>query len=359
MSAPAPKPKPEGNGRLINPRSAYDWSRISNQLDDMGLSATAFRVFCNLLRRSDKHSHTCYPGTRRIAHDCRLNRETVIEALRELEERGMLRIERGWGKRSDYEILPLSSWKLVPKTDQSEIGTGPKEEPGSGRKEEPVGNRDRNPIHSSLNPIQETTTTTPDASRRQTEPVIPEKTVVVDSSGAGGFEAEEKRRDDRLEALRNDFRLNPTQVNEIRRITKDKGISYVEGCIEYTRRNAKKNKPAYLLKLLREDAQITAEPERRAKKHLKPDPKPEGAPSELPADFSAELAWWQSASPAQRENILRDPRFDVFRPSMRKGVTAASLGLPVLRQVLAGLAQEAACAATVLERAQQPEAAAA
>jgi hypothetical protein len=327
----------------------------------MALSMPAFRVYCNLLRRSDKHSHTCYPGSRRIAHDCRANRKTILEALQELEERGMLRVERGWGKRSDYEILPKTSWKLVPKTDQSETGTGPDEEPESGTSFTPVQNRDRNHNHSSSNPIQKTTTTTPGACTPEPEPQTKAETVVVvDSSGAGGFEAEEKRRDERLEALRNDFPLNPTQVNEICRIAKDKGISYVERCIEYTRRNAKKNKPAYLLKLLREEAQITAEPERRAKKHLlKPDPKPEGAPSEPPADFSAELAWWQSATDARREAILRDPRFDLYRKSMRKGVTAASLGLPVLREVLAELAQEASCAATVLERAQQPEAAAA
>ena len=76
-------------------------------------------------------------------------------------------------------------------------------------------------------------------------------------------------------------------------------------------------------------------------------------------DFSAELAWWQSASPAQREDILSDPRFDLYRHRMRNGVTAASLGLPVLREVLAELAQQAACAATALASAQQPEQAAA
>jgi hypothetical protein len=78
-------------------------------------------------------------------------------------------------------------------------------------------------------------------------------------------------------------------------------------------------------------------------------------PSEPPTDFSPELAWWQSAIDAQREDILRDPRFDLNRHRMRKGVTAASLGLPVLREVLAELAQEAACAATEMVKAQQPE----
>ena len=44
---------------------------------------------------------------------------------------------------------------------------------------------------------------------------------------------------------------------------------------------------------------------------------------------------------------------------MRKGVTAASLGLPVLREVLAELAHGAACAATAFVKAQQPDAEAA
>jgi hypothetical protein len=101
---------PEVKDRLINPRAAYDWSRISNELDEAGLSLSAFRVYFNLLRRSDKH-FTCYPGGRRIAEDCGLNRETVIKALHELETRGMLQINRNWGRSSDYEILPLSSWK--------------------------------------------------------------------------------------------------------------------------------------------------------------------------------------------------------------------------------------------------------
>jgi hypothetical protein len=130
------QPKPEVKDRLINPRAAYDWSRISNELDEAGLSLSAFRVYFNLLRRSDKH-FTCYPGGRRIAEDCGLNRETVIKALHELETRGMLQINRNWGRSSDYEILPLSSWKdkdgnlkyppePVGKTDRSENPTSRK-----------------------------------------------------------------------------------------------------------------------------------------------------------------------------------------------------------------------------------------
>jgi hypothetical protein len=99
--------------------------------------------------------------------------------------------------------------------------------------------------------------------------------------------------------------------------------------------------------------------DKKSTRQKAPQPKLEEATSKPQADFSDELAWWQSATEAQREDILRDPRFDVFRPSMRKGVTAASLGLPVLREVLAELAHKAACAATEMVKAQPPEAAAA
>jgi hypothetical protein len=198
-----------------------------------------------------------------------------------------------------------------------------------------------------------TTTTTPVAANAAPTPAP--AAVVVVSSGSGGFDAEENRRDEALEALKTEFRLNPAQANEVRRIAKDKGLAYLEERVSYTRQNAKKNRTAYLLKLLHEDAQITVEPGGKSKRHLKPDPKPEAAPSESKADFSAELTWWQSATQAQKEDILRDPRFDLHRGRMRKGVTAAWLGLPVLREVLAELAQEAACAAAEMAKAQQPE----
>ena len=48
-----------------------------------------------------------------------------------------------------------------------------------------------------------------------------------------------------------------------------------------------------------------------------------------------------------------------YRKSMRKGLTVASLGLPVLREVLTERAQEAAGAASALVKAQPSGAAAA
>jgi hypothetical protein len=242
---------------------------------------------------------------------------------------------------------------------ESRVGKKPKAEHRVGKK--PKAALAKNPTQpwqksqpeiSSTDIKETTTTTTPPAAANAAS--TPAPSVVVAPSG-DGFEAEEKAREERLEMLRAEFRLNPGQANEVRRIAKDKGLAYLEERVSYTRRNAKKNRTAYLLKLLHEDAQITVEPDHKPKRHLKPDPKPEAAPSEPKADFSAELTWWQSATEAQKEDILRDPRFDLFRKSMRKGVTAASLGLPVLREVLAELARKAACAAAEMAKAQQPE----
>lgn len=318
----APKPKPEVKERLINPRAAYDWSRISNELDDMGLSMPAYRVYCNLLRRSDKHSHTCYPGTRRIAHDCRANRKTILEALQELEERGMLKVERGWGKRSDYEILPKTSWTLVPKTDQSEIGTGPDEVPESGTSFTPVRNRYRNPIHSSLNPIQETTTTMPleGGQMKGAPPAAAHPTeVVVVSSGAGCFKADEKRRDERLEALKTEFKLTRKHAAEVRRIAvdPDKGVTYLEAWAEYVHKHAKDNAPAYFLKVLEEDFQFTVSPKRKARTRPKPDPRPEELP---PAPMTLEQ---QQAAEAARRALLESLRNPSESPEAQAQTSAA------------------------------------
>jgi hypothetical protein len=137
--------------------------------------------------------------------------------------------------------------------------------------------------------------------------------VVVVSSASGAFEAEEKARDERLEALKTEFRLNPGQANEVRRVAKGKGIAYLEERVAYARANAKKNRTAYLLKLLREEAQITAEPERKPKRPLKPDPQtlepaaaPAAEPLPLAQAYAAEWAFWQGASEDLRQAWLQD-----------------------------------------------------
>jgi hypothetical protein len=354
---------PEAKDRLINPRSAYDWSRISSELDDMGLSVQAFRVYCNLLRRSDKHSHSCYPGVRRIAEDCRLNKDTVGHAISELEKAGMLKTHKSHGMRTDYEILPLSEWKMPPGSVRNE-GTVETRNgqtvrnggtPVSETKVHPVSEtRGPNPIH--YNPIQETTTTTR-AHAKAARPVAEAPSSF--SSVVGGVSEEppgELCPADRfeLDQLTNDFGSDGRQKAKAEACAKRRGMAFVREQADIVRSNPKIENLAGAFEKACDSPEGWKRRKTAARRKLA-DPKPEAARSEPPADFSAELAWWQSATEAQKEDILRDPRFDLFRKSMRKGVTPSSLGLPVLREVLAELARKAACAAAELAKAQQPE----
>jgi hypothetical protein len=358
---------PEAKDRLVNPRSAYDWSRISSELDDMGLSVQAFRVYCNLLRRSDKHSHSCYPGVRRIAEDCRLNKDTVGHAISELEKAGMLKTHKSHGMRTDYEILPLSEWKMPPGTVRNkgtvETRNGQTVRNGgtpvSETKVHPVSEtRGPNPIH--YNPIQETTTTT--RARAHTKAARPVAEAPSSfSSVVGGVSEEpsgELTLEDRLDLDRIalEFGSDSRQKAKAEATAKRRGMAFVREQADIVRNDPKIRNLAGAFERACDSPDGWKRPKAAPKKPARkkaPEPQPE-APSEPQADFWAELAWWQSATDAQREDILRDPRFDLHRHRMRKGVTAASLGLPVLREVLAELAQQAAGAATAFERAQQP-----
>lgn len=369
MNAPAPQPKPDAKDRLINPRAAYDWSRISNELDEAGLSLSAFRVYFNLLRRSDKH-FTCYPGGRRIAEDCGLNRETVIKALHELETRGLLQINRNWGRSSDYEILPLSSWKdkdgnpkyppePVGKTDSSENPTSRKNRTDLPEKPTtPVGKSDTNRIQ--LTESKETTTTP----RACASVKVPELAEAPSSSlsSAGGVSEEPSDHlspDDRLEldAIANDFGSDRRQKAKAVAVAKRRGMEFVREQADIVRSKKDVRNLAGAFEKACDSPEGWKRPKAAAKKptrHRTSDSKPAGAPSEPLVDFSAELVWWQSASEAQKEEILSDPRLDLYRKSMRKRVTTASLGLNVLRQVLADRAQErAGSSATAFVTAQR------
>jgi hypothetical protein len=102
---------------------------VDSRLDDAALSCSAFRVYCHLCRRSDKE-HVAWPGITSMAKTCRLKRNTVIAAIRELEEGHFLRVLRVGGKSSNYEILPVHCWtspKEIPvsKTNRSKKDTTP------------------------------------------------------------------------------------------------------------------------------------------------------------------------------------------------------------------------------------------
>jgi len=89
------------------------------------------------------HNGKCWPGTRTLARESGLHRETVLECIGRLEGCGDLVVRRrGNGKGNHYALPDKSGRQIRPvgKTDRSETPTG------GGRKTRPeaVGNSDHN-----------------------------------------------------------------------------------------------------------------------------------------------------------------------------------------------------------------------
>jgi Helix-turn-helix domain len=192
-----------GPDRLINPRAAYDWTRISFELDGAGLPPIAFRVYCHFLRRSDKQDHTCFPGVNRIAADCLLDRKAVMRAIELLETHGFIGVDRSNGRRSDYKIYPKADWKPIPKfwkpvplKDRSSKGTGT-----------PKG------LHQSL---KGTATSTLKGHEANTEKLIQETKEIITAARAG---SDPGRANNQKEVI--DFALSDPECIELSITTAD------------------------------------------------------------------------------------------------------------------------------------------
>jgi Helix-turn-helix domain len=82
----------------------------SSLIDDFGLSASQFRLLHHLHRRCGKHGFA-WCGIRQIARVCRMNKSTVIETVRELEELNVIACERREKRSSKYWINSFDNWK--------------------------------------------------------------------------------------------------------------------------------------------------------------------------------------------------------------------------------------------------------
>lgn len=208
----------------------------------------------------------------------------------------------------------------------------------------------------------ENTTTTPRARTHTQADVLVAEAPSSSFSSVDGVSEEPAGKlssEDRLEldAITNDFRSDGCQKAKAVACAKRRGMEFVREQADIVRTKQNLRNLAGAFEKACDSLEGWKRPKAAAKKPARAkalEPKPEEAPPEPSADFSAELAWWQSASEAQEQGILSDPRLDLYRKSMRKRVTAASLGLNVLRQVLADQAQErAGSSATAFVTAQR------
>lgn len=134
-------------GELHNKAKLWALMLIDADFDDAGLSLAARGVYVHLCRRADK-AHVAWPGINSIADTVRVDRKTVMAAIRELEKRGFLRVVRAWGSRSNYEILAKHCWRSLPnanrsKTDAGSVRQKDRFETRIGSKQGPATNTDQ------------------------------------------------------------------------------------------------------------------------------------------------------------------------------------------------------------------------
>ncbi len=82
---------------------------IHSQLDDYGLSASVFRLYCHLARRAG--SGIAWPSIATMSHKCRLHPQTIRKALRLLVAHRFLLRQQRKGQTTLYRLTPPSEWR--------------------------------------------------------------------------------------------------------------------------------------------------------------------------------------------------------------------------------------------------------
>ncbi len=84
-------------------------------------------VLLSLADRADER-HACYPSVERLTADTGLNRKTVMDAISELEESGLISVDRLTGSGNRYRLMGVSDRHQgsTKNGTGAENGTGPK-----------------------------------------------------------------------------------------------------------------------------------------------------------------------------------------------------------------------------------------
>jgi hypothetical protein len=97
-----------------------DFAQIPNLVDDWGLLPATFRLYAHIKRvAGDKGK--CWEGQDRLAEICKLTTKTVIRAKRELQDKGLISINKQSHKGHIRDIISIVNiWPYV-KKDVSEV----------------------------------------------------------------------------------------------------------------------------------------------------------------------------------------------------------------------------------------------
>src|SRR5258708_23032745 len=93
-------------GRRANPMSEQHRHKlyVPWELDDAGLSPSAFRIYAHLTRRAGGKDEA-FPSIDDIKRVCGCRKRTAIAAIREMEERHMIEVSRKWGCANRYKLV--------------------------------------------------------------------------------------------------------------------------------------------------------------------------------------------------------------------------------------------------------------
>ena len=99
-------------GELRQDTSEFNVIFVHSRLDDYGLPASVFRVYCHLARRAG--SGAAFPAVASIARICRLHPQTVRQALRVLVQHRLITREPRPGTTPIYRLTPAAQWQTEP-----------------------------------------------------------------------------------------------------------------------------------------------------------------------------------------------------------------------------------------------------
>lgn len=84
---------------------------LSSKLDDANLSMAAFRIYAHISRRGGNGD--AFPSAESMAKICRMNKDTVWRALKELTDRGMLKRINHPGRSNSYRLTSCNDWDCI------------------------------------------------------------------------------------------------------------------------------------------------------------------------------------------------------------------------------------------------------
>ena len=94
---------------MVDHRFAKSVLFVHSSLDDAGLTANEFRVYCHLARRAG-NTGDAFPAVQTVADVCRMNRDTVWAVLKSLTARGMLQRVPRSGLSTVYVLTTPEHW---------------------------------------------------------------------------------------------------------------------------------------------------------------------------------------------------------------------------------------------------------